>query len=84
MAKYQKRDARAKKLLYDAELVLARLERLSADSIWAHRASGLRGSILKCLSSAKDPSANVDFDHLNVLVRKGEEILILAAKEIPE
>jgi hypothetical protein len=28
-------------------LILSRLERISADSIWAHRASGIRGALLK-------------------------------------
>jgi hypothetical protein len=32
-----------------AHQLLGRLERLSADSYWAHRASGLRGSLLKCV-----------------------------------
>jgi hypothetical protein len=28
-------------------MLLARLERISADSFWAHRASGARGSLMK-------------------------------------
>jgi len=28
-------------------MLLARLERISADSFWAHRASGARGSLIK-------------------------------------
>jgi hypothetical protein len=32
-----------------ARLLVARLERLSADSIWAHRASGARGELLRWL-----------------------------------
>lgn len=32
-----------------ARLLVARLERISADSIWARRASGLRGALLKWL-----------------------------------
>jgi hypothetical protein len=32
-----------------AHQLLVRLERLSADSYWAHRASGLRDSQLKCV-----------------------------------
>ncbi len=31
------------------EMLLARLERVPADSVWAHRASGLRGSLLDAL-----------------------------------
>ena len=34
-------------LVQESETILNRLERLSADSIWAHRASGLRGAILR-------------------------------------
>lgn len=32
-----------------ARILVARLERISADSIWARRASGLRGALLKWL-----------------------------------
>jgi hypothetical protein len=32
-------------------LLAQRLERLSVDSIWARRASGLRGSLIKALDS---------------------------------
>ena len=31
------------------ELLLMRLERVSADSYWAHRASGVRGSLIRIL-----------------------------------
>ncbi|MDD2921298.1 MAG: hypothetical protein PHQ36_03345 [Anaerolineales bacterium] len=30
-------------------LLLLRLEKISADSVWAHRASGVRGSLLRAL-----------------------------------
>ena len=30
-----------------ARMLVARLERLSADSYWAHQASGVRGSLLR-------------------------------------
>ena len=33
------------------QLLLSRLERISADSIWAHRASGIRGALLKYLKN---------------------------------
>jgi hypothetical protein len=35
--------------LATARQLLVRLERLSADSYWSHRASGLRGSLMKCV-----------------------------------
>lgn len=31
-----------------------RLERISADSVWAHRASGVRGSLLRILDETDD------------------------------
>ncbi len=43
-------------------MVLARLERVSADSVLAHRASGVRGALIKSTEAAEmggrlDPSA---------------------------
>lgn len=35
-------------------MLLNRLERISADSIWAHRASGLRGSLLRLLDQFEE------------------------------
>jgi len=29
------------------QILLARLERISVDSVWAHRASGIRGALLR-------------------------------------
>ena len=37
------------RILEQAYLLIERLERISADSIWAHRSSGLRGTILRML-----------------------------------
>ncbi|MDL1909613.1 hypothetical protein FBQ81_02790 [Chloroflexi bacterium CFX6] len=37
-------------------MVSDRLERISADSIWAHRASGVRGSLLRILDEARGES----------------------------
>jgi len=39
------------KLVEQDEILVSRLERISADSIWAHRSSGLRGSLLRLLES---------------------------------
>ena len=36
-------------IVHAARLLATRLERLSADSYWAHKASGLRGSLLRSL-----------------------------------
>lgn len=64
-----------------ALLLAARLERLSADSYWAHQASGLRGSLLRLLERERrgDP---VDGSQLGALVERGFEILEKAAREI--
>ena len=37
-------------------LLLARLERISADSYWAHQASGVRGSLMRALDALEDGS----------------------------
>jgi len=60
-----------------------RLERLSVDSIWARRASGLRGSLIKALSAAEagqPPTAEL----LDMLIERSFEILSKAAREIPD
>jgi hypothetical protein len=61
-----------------------RLEHLSADSTYAHRASGLRGSLLHSIDrlEAGENVSGEDQARLNELVGYGFEILELAAKEI--
>jgi hypothetical protein len=61
-----------------------RLEHLSADSTYAHRASGLRGSLLRYIGSleAGERIDGEDQARLDELVENGFEILELAAKEI--
>ena len=63
-------------------LLVSRLERLSADSRWARRASGLRGNIVKVLEEAE--SGKVTPDRLELLITRSFEILRLAAHEIPD
>jgi hypothetical protein len=72
-----------------ARLLVSRLERLSADSYWAHQASGLRGSLLRCLQQFDLPAETKEFDyeapvrdrqHLEELVKRGFEILGRAAQ----
>lgn len=49
-----------------------RLERISADSVWAHRASGVRGALLRILDQAHDtyPTApNVIADAITTAFR---------------
>jgi hypothetical protein len=66
-----------------AIILLDRLERLSADSTWAHRASGLRGSIIRALNKKGGISNAPDADYITGLVEQGYEILNKAAGEIP-
>ncbi len=64
-------------------LLVARLERLSADSHWARRASGTRGNLLKVLEEI-DASQEVAGDRLDRLVDAAFELLRRAAQEIPD
>ena len=73
--------------LSQANQLIARLERISADSVWAHRSSGYRGSLLKwiehtekCLSNAValDPS---EMEHFEILMEIGLRLLENAARE---
>jgi hypothetical protein len=41
------------KTLFLTRMLLARLERISADSVWAHRASGVRGALLRLLEKSE-------------------------------
>jgi hypothetical protein len=65
------------------QLLASRLERLSADSTWSHRASGLRGNMLKVLEEIAS-GQQVDGERLALLVDKGFEILRNAAMEVPD
>ncbi len=62
------------------QLLLTRLERVPVDSFWAHRASGLRGSLLRALDLAEtgDP---LDSQSLADLVLQAFQILEHAASE---
>jgi hypothetical protein len=59
-------------------LLLTRLERISVDSYWAHRASGVRGALLRALEKIENGSQDSKPD---LLISKGFEILKEAAKE---
>jgi hypothetical protein len=59
------------------------LERLSVDSRWARRASGLRGNILKVLEEA-DKGEDLATLRLNLLTDAAFNILSQAAHEIPD
>jgi hypothetical protein len=58
------------------EMLVARLERLSADSYWAHQASGVRGSLLRMIENDR-----MDSPQSAYLVEKGFEYLEKAARE---
>ena len=71
-----------------ARLLASRLERLSADSTWAHRASGIRGSLLRMIDqiekSADDPQQpdREALKSLDRLLRLGYYMLEKAAQEL--
>ena len=64
-------------------LLASRLERLSADSHWARRASGLRGNIVKLLEQV-DAGEPVAAARLDLLTDSAFEILRRAARDIPD
>jgi hypothetical protein len=75
-----------------ARLLVSRLERLSADSYWAHQSSGLRGSLLRLLEQAEaeirlsgqEKSLEAGMQkHLEWLTQRGFKLLEKAAREIP-
>jgi hypothetical protein len=78
----------AAELIESANQLAARLERLSADSRWAHRASGLRGSLLRCLVQIEyDQKLDLAIgyerlDQLAFLIEHGYYMLNQAAREI--
>jgi hypothetical protein len=59
-----------------ARVLIARLERLSADSYWAHRASGVRGSLLRWVEDDQG-----DAGQGRDLINYGFEVLEKAARE---
>lgn len=61
-------------------LLLERLERISADSVWAHQASGVRGSLLN-LAQQLENDQPVEHSEMMRLVTYGFEILEKAARE---
>ena len=61
-------------------LLLPRLERISVDSYWAHRASGVRGALVKILEQM-EAGGTVDPVSVKVNVQIGFEILKEAAEE---
>lgn len=62
------------------EMLLARLERISADSYWSHRASGVRGALLRVLEKLEN-GRPVSGSELKRLVDLGFRILENATME---
>jgi hypothetical protein len=60
-------------------MLLNRLERISADSVWAHRASGIRGSLLRELDQLQSGRES-DPKSLQALIETAFQILRGAAK----
>jgi hypothetical protein len=68
----------------EARQMLSRLERMSVDSAWARRASGVRGGLLKMFAELE---AGLELDterqvRLNQLADHAYELLVRAAREL--
>lgn len=73
--------------LEQARMIVQRLERLSADSRWAHVASGYRGALIKIIDEVSGlpevEQASVEtVRRLDFLIDKGFDLLSKAAREI--
>jgi hypothetical protein len=62
------------------QLLLARLERVSVDSYWAHRASGIRGGLLRTLEDL-EKGTPVGQANITELISSAFKILTRAARE---
>jgi hypothetical protein len=62
------------------QMLLTRLERVSVDSYWAHRASGVRGSLLRALDRLES-GESVGAAGLDNILDQGFRILERAARE---
>jgi hypothetical protein len=73
--------------LEQARMVVQRLERLSADSEWAHVSSGYRGALVKMIDyleqmDESESPAEQDVQRLDFLIDKGFDLLAKAAREM--
>jgi len=69
--------------LHLLRLLADRLERLSADSHWARRASGLRGNIIRVLEEVAS-GEKVSAARLGLLTDSAFDVLRRAAQDIPD
>ncbi|HXD12044.1 MAG TPA: hypothetical protein VN653_18395 [Anaerolineales bacterium] len=67
-------------LLNLIRLLLLRLERISADSYWAHRASGVRGALLRTVEDFENQRP-VSRSKLDTLIQMGFTILEASIKD---
>lgn len=67
--------------LTELRQLITRLERLSVDSHWAHRAAGLRGGLLKAMQDLE--AGNPPPEDLDAFVTNSYRVLEQAAREIP-
>jgi len=72
------------KRIEQAWLLVRRLERISADSIWAHRSSGYRGALIRALEQYEqaEGAALAESDHLDFVVMWSYRLLENAAREL--
>jgi hypothetical protein len=64
-------------------LLASRLEHLSVDSHWAHRANGLRGNIIKIIELT-EAGESISTNRLDLLIETAFDILRKAAQDIPD
>ncbi len=75
--------------LQQAREIVQRLERISADSCWAHQSSGVRGTLLRSIDRlerslrGKARFDESDLAGLEQLLELAYEMLVAAAREIP-
>jgi hypothetical protein len=62
------------------QFLLARLERVSVDSYWAHRASGIRGALLRTLEEI-EKGTSTGRSYTNEIISSAYTILTRAARE---
>ena len=65
------------------QLLIVRLERISADSFWAHRASGVKGSLLRVVEKS-EKGYPMRWEELKRIVDLGFFILEKAARDKTE
>jgi hypothetical protein len=80
-------------LIEQSKMLIQRLERISADSIWARRSSGHRGALLKWVDAYERNSGTNggnqagqvdDIDALKRMIAASYKLLEKAAREYPE